>query len=92
MTDNPKNLTLPAINLNGSSPDVLVEGLREAVVALSAAIDAVAKTAPHGRDYQTLDDTALPAAQHEHAERMASLHGVKAELEQIAIAILDRSP
>ena len=92
MTDVPTHLTFPSINLNGSSPDTLVDDLRTACVAMMDAIEAVARTVPNGRDYQTLGPDAFPAAQHEHAERMASLHAIQKDLEAIAIHILNQTP
>lgn len=92
MPDTTSRVTVPAVNINGSSPGTLLEALSNAVIALGNAIDTVAQTAPHERDYQTLPPEAFLAAQHEHAERIASLHGVKGDLEAIAISIIETAP
>ena len=43
----------PSIHLNGSAPETLLEGYTEALRAVRDAIEKLAATAPHGRDYYT---------------------------------------
>jgi len=75
-------MTLPFINLNGSSPARLAEGYKIAAIALDGALSRIAETAPNGRDY--LDAYALKQAIGEHAQRLSVLRGVITELEALA--------
>lgn len=78
-----EELAKPMINLNGSSAQDLLDQLTDAVLAVSAAYDAVANTAPHGRDYQlNQDDYQIARVQHE--ARLVALQAINEELEAIA--------
>lgn len=80
-------MILPTIHLNGTSVKNLAEDNDRAYAALIEAIDALAQTAPNGRDYYPQGDIdgkpALYVAQDQHSERMAMLLQVKRELEAI---------
>ena len=75
-------MTLPFINLNGSSPARLTEGYKIAAIAVEAALGRIVETAPNGRDY--LDGYALREATKEHARRLGALRDIIAELEALA--------
>ena len=79
-------MTFPTIHLNGSSSSELLETACDALGVLGAAIEAVNATSPHGRDYPQGDSA---DAAREHANRIAKLWSVFAELEQLAEHIAD---
>jgi len=79
----------PTIHLNGTSRESLVTGYRNAYDAIDAAIDMVAKTAPHGRDYYVQSDNAVIVAIAQHQSRLQTLEGLRKELETIILAIMD---
>jgi hypothetical protein len=87
----PKNetLTLPAIHLNGTSADDLLEDQCSAMSAISKAIDVLHRTGPNARDYYTQGPEHFRKAQAEHNARINKLQEVKAEIEQIAEHISD---
>lgn len=82
-------MTLPTINMDGASREGLIEALENACEAVRNARQAVAKTAPHERDYWPQGPAALQAAEREHWARMEKLLEVQRELEEMAIAICD---
>jgi hypothetical protein len=73
-------MILPSIHINGTSRGDLFDRYMDAMMAVEAAIDAVAKTWPHGRDYYPQGDDALQQAQAEHQDRLKRLHAVALEL------------
>jgi hypothetical protein len=79
----------PTIHLNGTSRASLLEGYHNAYNAIEAAIDAVAKTAPHGRDYYVKDNNAIIIATNEHRNRLRNLENIRKEIETICLAIMD---
>ena len=79
----------PTIHLNGTSRESLTEGYRSAYDAIEAAIDAIAKTSPHGRDYYVQSDNAIVIAANEHRNRLRHLENIRKELETIILAIMD---
>lgn len=81
-------LTLPTIHLNGTSAEALTTSLRNAITALDSALNALAQTAPHGRDYYPQGDGAYPKALREHLDRAHRVHDVRAELTHIALEII----
>jgi hypothetical protein len=82
------NLAIPTVHMNGTSKAELVEQLREAARAIRTAKDALAMSAPHGRDYYTQSDpSAIGKATREYAARQLKLAEVYSELEEIAIAV-----
>lgn len=74
-------MTLPFINLNGSSPRRLAEGYSIAVLGVEGAIERIRETAPNGRDY--IDAHALKQATKEHQARIDVLSKVREELEAL---------
>lgn len=81
------NLTLPTIHTNGSAPATLAEDYREARAKVGAAIQALAPTAPHGRDYYPQGGGAFSRATAEHLLRLSALETVECELETLALAV-----
>jgi len=69
-------VTAPIINLNGTSADELMNQNIEAAEALRAAILALQKAAPHGRDYQTAMNDEYKQARAEHQARLVILNSV----------------
>ena len=85
------DVTPPRVNLNGTSKDSLMEGYGRALEALRHAQAALAQTAPHGRDWQTLPDRgAFPRAQAQHVERLVALGKIIGELEALGEAVIDQ--
>jgi len=81
-------MTLPTVHLNGTGADDLLADNRAAHNAIRAAYDALRKTAPHGRDYYPQGDEAIQHAVDEYRARLAALHGVMQELDQIAMHLM----
>jgi hypothetical protein len=86
------NVVAPHINLNGSSAETLIKDIIVARDAMRLAIDLVAQTAPHPRDWQTVKDAdALYGhAIAQHRDRLNHLHRINEELEAIGVAIQDQ--
>lgn len=74
----------PTIHLNGSSRGDLFDAYVDATVAVEAAIDAVAKASPHGRDYYPQGGDAFDKARAEHNARLEALNKVANELHRLA--------
>lgn len=85
-------MKVPTIHLNGTSKKELLDGYRAAYSALGDAIEALRKTAPHGRDYyvQSDDARALATAIDEHQARLAKLVLIRDEIEAIAVAVQEQ--
>jgi hypothetical protein len=83
-----KPLITPLVNNNGATAQSLVAEQVAVIKALDAAIDAMAKATPHGRDFQThttaFADIDARLAWH---ERMGVLIALKAEVTNNALAI-----
>jgi hypothetical protein len=78
----------PCRHLNGSGRKNLEDQYRAAIEALGLATDAVAASAPHGRDYYPLDDgethgPSYKRAREEHAARLGKLAIVEGELREL---------
>lgn len=80
----------PFLNINGTSYGMLMEGYRQAYVAINAAIEKIAAIAPHGRDYQTVANNYFTTAQIEHVARLRKLEEIKADLESLVQQIDDQ--
>jgi hypothetical protein len=74
----------PSIHLNGTSRDDLFDGYMVAMAAVEAAIDALVRCAPHGRDYYPQGDDAWKQAYAEHDARLRALNSVSRELTELA--------
>ena len=82
-------MMIPTVHLNGTSREELVRQIERAYEHLDKAMDALAQAAPHGRDYYTQGMDAYQKAAAEHESRMARLHSVHKELEQIVEALFE---
>lgn len=82
-------LMIPAVHLNGASRAELERGYSAALDALRAAADAVAETAPNGRDYYVYGRDAFTCAQYEHKARMSNVHVARDQVEVILMALMD---
>ncbi len=81
-------LSIPTIHMNGTSRAELVDGqLMPAIDALHAAIAALERACPNGRDYYPQGRDATQEALRQHANRLHHLTAVRAELVEIAEAI-----
>lgn len=78
-------MTMPTINLNGTSQNVLVSKYGFARIALQNALDSMYEAAPHGRDYQTMHKGAYAEAANEHAERTQTLRRLISEIETLEL-------
>jgi Asp-tRNA(Asn)/Glu-tRNA(Gln) amidotransferase A subunit family amidase len=74
----------PTVHMNGTSRASLLEGYITAIQAVEAAIDAVQKTNPNGRDYYVQEAGAFAQAQDQHQKRLLALNGVVLELTKLA--------
>jgi len=78
----------PQINLNGTLGAILLRQYLDAADALRAAERRLDESAPHGRDYQTLDSAldggAFCRANNEHLDRKRRLEAIIQELLDIA--------
>jgi len=84
-----EKLAMPLINLNGTSAESLLADLSEACLAVGNANGAVAKTAPHGRDYQH-NQRDYQLARQQHEARLVALQAIADELEAIATSVYDQ--
>ena len=87
-------MTKPTIHLNGTSAADLLAQYRAAYEATFAALEALCKAAPHGRDYYLQGNSSYPGgssaitnAQNEHEARVAKLLEVSEELHQLALHV-----
>lgn len=82
-----ESVIFPMVCLNGSSKKNLVDGYRNAITALDAAIAAMCDIMPHGRDYQTMEPGKAQEATKQHRKRIAALVDICAEIEFIALEV-----
>lgn len=80
-------MILPTIHLNGSGKAHLVEAQLKVSNALSAAIDALRESAPHGRDYYPQGPGVINQAIEEHCSRLKKLEDLQKEIKAIIHAI-----
>lgn len=80
------HLVLPIVHLNGTSRERLIEQLCDAGGAVIAAIEALAQTAPNGRDYYPVPGL-LARAEEQHRRRIAGLVALHDELATEAEAL-----
>jgi hypothetical protein len=81
-------LTLPQVNLNGTSREALVEQQCDVMRALDKLYEAMQEAAPNGRDYQLRPTEFNPAREAWH-ERMKLIRDMHNEIEAHAVAIQD---
>jgi predicted exporter len=80
-------MMVPTVHINGTSKDVLLEQLDNAVRKLHSAKDALINAYPHARDFVHQNTVqrrdAHKLAMHEHAERLRTVDQIIGELEEI---------
>jgi hypothetical protein len=84
-------LMFPTVHINGSSGKALANELEDAYRKLHEAQDALAKCAPHGRDYYPQGQDAINTAQAHHFGRMESLRQIMSEVTQIWENVTDQN-
>jgi hypothetical protein len=78
----------PILNINGSSADDLIQPRREAYDLLQAAIKALQRVTPNGRDYAHNDQCV--ADRDAHYTRIKAIHTIAAELVAEAVNIKEQ--
>jgi len=73
-------LIVSMVHLNGTSKESLMEALERAHNALDKACNALAVTAPNGRDYYPMPAGSLAKAQEQHRSRLNRVQSVMSEL------------
>lgn len=81
------SLMLPRVNINGTSREELSEGFAKAQEAILTALEAVAATRPHGRDFQTCEPGDYNMAMRQHLDRLMMLNTLAEEMEQLATEV-----
>lgn len=89
MTTRTDNLMRPVINLNGTSPEALIDARLEARTACLALMSALGGTQPNGRDYIGHPDAYKRDLAIYSARRLA-IATILDDLEHEALAIQDR--
>ena len=79
-------MIFPTVHLNGTSQKQLLDDYCDMGHALNAAMEKMIQNGPNGRDYYPLG---FVQARKEHMDRIAKIHAVKAEIDQIAEYIAD---
>ena len=79
-------MIFPTIHLNGTSQKQLLDDYCDMGHALNAAMEKMIQNGPNGRDYYPLG---FVQARKENMDRIAKIHAVKAEIDQIAEYIAD---
>jgi len=84
-------MMLPTIHMNGTSARALLEGYCNAISAIHDALEALARTAPNGRDYYPQGPNACAQADAEHNDRKHALIKVMNELQALAEHVEERN-
>jgi hypothetical protein len=85
-------VTLPRIHLNGTSARALMDEIREAHTALTAARDALSNMTVHGRDHYICSiPFSFSLARDEHCARIASIDKIIAEIGELYQGIVDQT-
>jgi len=82
----------PVVNNNGDSWETLNKDRREALNALDNARAALARMAPHGRNYQTAEPGAYTAAREAHFDLRALLLDVYNAVKAESVAVYEQRP
>lgn len=82
-------LAIPSVHMNGTGAQQLQDAARASLEAVRQAIETVAKNGPHARDYYIQPAGAFDRAAEQHRARVVILDAVAAELEALALAVLD---
>ncbi len=75
----PEAIVAPTVNINGSSKKDLQSQQKTAYIALSDALEAMLKAAPHSRDFQTAPEGAFETARAQHDARLAVVGRLQAD-------------
>ena len=81
-------MIIPQVHWYGTSRDELVRQLSDAQEAIVAAVLAMGRATPHGRDYYVIGDQAITQARAEHQARLDKLHSILGDLQQITEGVL----
>lgn len=73
-------MILPTVHINGTSRDALTEANEVAARALDHALECLEDARPNGRDFYPQGVEAMRQAIAEHADRVAALRRVRADL------------
>lgn len=87
MSNETKTLNVPAVHMNGSSAETMVEDLCEAYKAIGDAIDKLKQCCPNARDFYVQELGTFEKAKDQHMDRMRALTNVQNELSALATAI-----
>lgn len=77
----------PTVHMNGTSREELEKQFSDAYEAVEAALVAVRRAAPNGRDYYVQSPNAIIAAGDEHAARVNALMAMLGEYEALAASV-----
>lgn len=86
---NARLITAPTYHINGTSPRSHVETFLAAAHALRDALDKVAETAPHQRDYYVAPGNEWVDARGDHEKRVIMLNTMIADYEALAMHASD---
>jgi len=84
------DIVAPRVNINGTSPDVLLEQQNDVVVALQAVLVALQAAWPHGRDYQGYAPEIFSEALGQAQGSLLLVEGLIAKHTAIGIAIVQQ--
>jgi hypothetical protein len=84
-----ENLIIPVVHINGSGKHNLIQGYREASMAVGDAIEKICQAYPHMRDYYIMDNSEelFKQAQEQHYARIDKLREVATELNALALGV-----
>jgi hypothetical protein len=80
-------MQLPAIHLNGSGKNNLIEEAGDCYLAIVKALDVVSSRPPNARDYYVISGEAYNLALAEHQDRIKRLHALGREFEALCEGI-----
>lgn len=86
-TTSTTQLAIPSVHMNGTSRQELIRLNLEAIEAIDAAMEALGRAGPNGRDYYPQGPDATMEARRQHANRMHNLRAARDELTQITETI-----
>lgn len=75
-----EELSMPVVNLNGTSREELKQQCYDAVNALTIVGQQLNLMTPHGRDYQTIGFERYELARSQHLDRVRSIEAIKDEI------------
>ena len=83
----------PLVNLNGTSPQELIDQQSAVAEAADQLIKALAASMPHGRDYHLKPgpENWTELARREHAERISCARIILADAHAIALSVMEQA-